>query len=133
MDHNTIDCVVYFVGFQQHYSLQNDCRYWPLQSNLWIRDYSSLRFLHSSSKVYSEDKHAGLNKETESSSSSVDSKKSDSTDASSDNKEQTVQKENLSVFQRFKKTYKEHGKVLVGVHLITSTIWFGSFFYAAKV
>lgn len=39
----------------------------------------------------------------------------------------------LSVFQRFKKTYKEHGKVLIGVHLATSTVWFGSFFYAASV
>ncbi|KAH3776510.1 uncharacterized protein C18orf19 homolog A-like [Dreissena polymorpha] len=41
--------------------------------------------------------------------------------------------QNLTVFQRFKKTYKEHGKVLVGVHLVTSGIWFGSFFCAAKL
>lgn len=38
----------------------------------------------------------------------------------------------LSIFQRFKKTYKEHGKVLIGVHLITSTIWFGSFYLSVR-
>ncbi|XP_022343191.2 uncharacterized protein LOC111136550 [Crassostrea virginica] len=36
--------------------------------------------------------------------------------------------ENLSIFQRFKKTYKEHGKVLVGVHVATSLVWYGSFY-----
>jgi len=40
--------------------------------------------------------------------------------------------EKLSVFKRFKKTYKEHGKVLIGVHLFTSSIWFGSFYFLAK-
>ncbi|XP_076112914.1 uncharacterized protein LOC143080774 [Mytilus galloprovincialis] len=39
--------------------------------------------------------------------------------------------QNLSIFQRFKKAYKEHGKVLIGVHLVTSTFWFGSFYYLA--
>ncbi|XP_061166615.1 uncharacterized protein C18orf19 homolog A-like [Saccostrea echinata] len=36
--------------------------------------------------------------------------------------------EKLSVFKRFQKTYKEHGKVLVGVHLVTSLVWYGSFY-----
>ncbi|XP_033754795.1 protein FAM210A-like [Pecten maximus] len=36
--------------------------------------------------------------------------------------------EQLSLVQRFKKTYKEHGKVLIGVHLLTSCVWFGSFY-----
>uniref|UniRef100_A0A0B7BD78 DUF1279 domain-containing protein n=2 Tax=Arion vulgaris TaxID=1028688 RepID=A0A0B7BD78_9EUPU len=38
----------------------------------------------------------------------------------------------LTLYQRFKKTYKEHGKVLVGVHLITSAVWFGSFYALAS-
>lgn len=36
--------------------------------------------------------------------------------------------EKLSILQRFKKTYKEHGKVLVGVHVVTSLMWYGSFY-----
>ncbi|XP_062575586.1 protein FAM210A-like [Saccostrea cucullata] len=39
-----------------------------------------------------------------------------------------VETEKLSVFKRFKQTYKEHGKVLVGVHLVTSLVWYGSFY-----
>ncbi|XP_067651466.1 uncharacterized protein C18orf19 homolog A-like [Haliotis asinina] len=37
----------------------------------------------------------------------------------------------LTVFQRFRKTYKEHGKILIGVHCVTSVVWFGSFYMAA--
>jgi hypothetical protein len=40
--------------------------------------------------------------------------------------------EKLSIFQRFKRTYKEHGKILVGVHLVTSCVWYGSFYYIAS-
>ena len=39
----------------------------------------------------------------------------------------------LTLYQRFKKTYKEHGKVLVGVHIATSIVWFGSFYTAASL
>lgn len=39
----------------------------------------------------------------------------------------------LTVFQRFKKAYKEHGKVLVAVHVATSIVWYSSFVYAAKM
>uniref|UniRef100_A0A0B7AJ99 DUF1279 domain-containing protein n=1 Tax=Arion vulgaris TaxID=1028688 RepID=A0A0B7AJ99_9EUPU len=38
----------------------------------------------------------------------------------------------LTLYQRFKKTYKEHGKILVAVHLVTSAVWFGSFYATAK-
>ncbi|CAL1533270.1 unnamed protein product [Lymnaea stagnalis] len=38
----------------------------------------------------------------------------------------------LSLYQRFKQTYKEHGKILIGVHLVTSAAWFGSFYVAAR-
>ncbi|XP_021348165.1 protein FAM210A-like isoform X2 [Mizuhopecten yessoensis] len=43
---------------------------------------------------------------------------------------QNVEKpaEQLTLIQRFKKTYKEHGKVLVAVHVLTSCVWFGSFY-----
>ena len=34
----------------------------------------------------------------------------------------------LSVFQRFKKTYKEHGKVLIIVEVATSIFWYGLFY-----
>ncbi|CAH1779534.1 unnamed protein product [Owenia fusiformis] len=36
------------------------------------------------------------------------------------------------LFKRFKLAYKEYGKVLIGVHLVTSAVWFGSFFYLAQ-
>jgi len=37
----------------------------------------------------------------------------------------------LSLWQRFKKMYKEYWYVLVPVHVVTSIGWFGSFYYAA--
>ncbi len=44
----------------------------------------------------------------------------------------TVQEEkSLTIYQRFKQAYKEYGKVLIGVHVATSIVWFGSFYYAA--
>ncbi|XP_056639412.1 uncharacterized protein C18orf19 homolog A [Diorhabda sublineata] len=38
----------------------------------------------------------------------------------------------MSLFQKFKQMYKEYWYVLVPVHLITSTVWFGGFYYMAK-
>jgi hypothetical protein len=35
------------------------------------------------------------------------------------------------IFKRFHQTYKKYGKVLVGVHIFTSTIWTGLFYSAA--
>lgn len=35
----------------------------------------------------------------------------------------------LSVFQRFKQTYKEHGKVLIVVEVVTSIFWYGLFYF----
>ncbi|XP_066539690.1 uncharacterized protein C18orf19 homolog B [Hoplias malabaricus] len=37
----------------------------------------------------------------------------------------------ISLYQRFKKTFKQYGKVMVPVHLLTSSVWFGAFYYAA--
>ncbi|XP_067146841.1 protein FAM210A isoform X1 [Apteryx mantelli] len=42
-----------------------------------------------------------------------------------------LQDKSISLFQRFKKTFKQYGKVMIPVHLLTSTVWFGSFYYAA--
>lgn len=48
-------------------------------------------------------------------------------------KEETdpLQDKSISLYQRFKKTFRQYGKVLIPVHLITSGIWFGTFYYAA--
>ncbi|XP_076469820.1 protein FAM210A-like [Babylonia areolata] len=40
--------------------------------------------------------------------------------------------ENLSIFKRFKRAYKEHGKILVMVHVATSIVWYGSFYALAR-
>jgi hypothetical protein len=41
----------------------------------------------------------------------------------------------VGIFQRFKNAYKnaykEYGKVMFGVHLATSAVWYGMFYYAA--
>lgn len=42
-----------------------------------------------------------------------------------------LQDKSIGLFQRFKKTFKQYGKVLIPVHLVTSSLWFGSFYYAA--
>ncbi|XP_062579235.1 uncharacterized protein C18orf19 homolog A-like isoform X1 [Saccostrea cucullata] len=38
----------------------------------------------------------------------------------------------LSVFQRFKQTYKEHGKVLIIVEIVTSILWYGLFYIIVR-
>lgn len=38
----------------------------------------------------------------------------------------------LTLFQKFKKMYRDYWYVLVPVHLVTSAAWFGSFYYMAK-
>ncbi|XP_006902814.1 PREDICTED: protein FAM210A-like [Elephantulus edwardii] len=42
-----------------------------------------------------------------------------------------LQDKSISLYQRFKKMFRQYGKVLIPVHLITSGIWFGTFYYAA--
>lgn len=37
----------------------------------------------------------------------------------------------IGLVQRFKKTFKQYGKVMIPVHLLTSSVWFGTFYYAA--
>lgn len=42
-----------------------------------------------------------------------------------------LQDKSINLYQRFKKTFRQYGKVLIPVHLITSGIWFGTFYYAS--
>ncbi|TRY99020.1 hypothetical protein DNTS_024570 [Danionella cerebrum] len=42
-----------------------------------------------------------------------------------------LQDKSIGLIQRFKKTFRQYGKVMIPVHLLTSTLWFGSFYYAA--
>ena len=48
--------------------------------------------------------------------------------------ELTVEEEmqKLGLFARFKKMYKEYWYVLLPAHLVTSAVWFGSFYYVSK-
>lgn len=38
----------------------------------------------------------------------------------------------LSLFQRFKAMYRDYWYVLVPVHVVTSAVWYGSFYYMAR-
>uniref|UniRef100_A0A8C6S824 Family with sequence similarity 210 member Ab n=1 Tax=Neogobius melanostomus TaxID=47308 RepID=A0A8C6S824_9GOBI len=42
-----------------------------------------------------------------------------------------LQDNSIGLFQRFKRTFKQYGKVMIPVHLVTSSVWFGTFYYAA--
>lgn len=42
-----------------------------------------------------------------------------------------LQDKSIGLVQRFKKTFKQYGKVLIPLHLVTSSLWFGTFYYAA--
>ncbi|XP_053349400.1 uncharacterized protein C18orf19 homolog A [Clarias gariepinus] len=42
-----------------------------------------------------------------------------------------LQDQSMGLAQRFKKTFKQYGKVMIPVHLLTSCMWFSGFYYAA--
>ncbi|XP_069813923.1 protein FAM210A [Dendropsophus ebraccatus] len=42
-----------------------------------------------------------------------------------------LQDKSIGLVQRFKKTFKQYGKVMVTVHVLTSSVWLGTFYYAA--
>lgn len=48
-----------------------------------------------------------------------------------DNRTENVPKK-MSIFQKFKAMYRDYWYVLVPVHLVTSAVWFGSFYYMAS-
>lgn len=66
-------------------------------------------------------------------SKSVKSSSATSPGTPSDKKEEPdpLQDKSISLYQRFKKTFRQYGKVLIPVHLVTSGVWFGTFYYAA--
>lgn len=115
-----------FKDHHQHSSLFSNKRESTLTRTALLES-SQFRYLHFSRTVLYSNKEKGINGGATDANDKVES------DKKTDAKSETVPEEKLTVFQRFKKTYKEHGKVLVCVHLLTSAVWFGSFFYAAKV
>ncbi|XP_040287793.1 protein FAM210A [Bufo bufo] len=42
-----------------------------------------------------------------------------------------LQDKSIGLVQRFKKTFQQYGKVMVTVHVLTSSAWLGTFYYAA--
>uniref|UniRef100_G3MLJ0 DUF1279 domain-containing protein n=1 Tax=Amblyomma maculatum TaxID=34609 RepID=G3MLJ0_AMBMU len=52
-------------------------------------------------------------------------------EASAEPKKEEVMEEKLNIFQRYKKMFKEYWYVMLPVHIATSIVWFGSFFYLA--
>uniref|UniRef100_A0A3B3R254 Family with sequence similarity 210 member Aa n=1 Tax=Paramormyrops kingsleyae TaxID=1676925 RepID=A0A3B3R254_9TELE len=42
-----------------------------------------------------------------------------------------LQDKSIGLVQRFKKMLKQYGKVMIPVHLVTSSLWFGAFYYTA--
>lgn len=42
-----------------------------------------------------------------------------------------LQDKSIGLVQRFKRTFKQYGKVMIPLHLLTSSMWFGTFYYAA--
>lgn len=55
---------------------------------------------------------------------------SDNADVTKDSAVDSVEKK-PGLFKRFHQTYKQYGKVLVGVHIFTSSIWTGVFYVTA--
>lgn len=56
---------------------------------------------------------------------------SQKTSASGQEEPDPLHDKSSGLIQRFKKTFKQYGKVMIPVHLLTSTMWFGTFYYAA--
>lgn len=52
-------------------------------------------------------------------------------DTGAEPKKDEVVEERLNIFQRYKKMFKEYWYVMLPVHIATSIVWFGSFFYLA--
>ncbi|XP_072531772.1 uncharacterized protein C18orf19 homolog A [Salminus brasiliensis] len=42
-----------------------------------------------------------------------------------------LQDKSIGLVQRFKRTFKQYGKVMIPVHLVTSSVWVGVFYYSA--
>jgi len=42
-----------------------------------------------------------------------------------------LQDKSIGLYQRFKRMFKQYGKVMIPVHLLTSSVWLGTYYYAA--
>uniref|UniRef100_A0A2C9L784 DUF1279 domain-containing protein n=1 Tax=Biomphalaria glabrata TaxID=6526 RepID=A0A2C9L784_BIOGL len=58
--------------------------------------------------------------------------KKDQTNTKESEVAETVVTEKPSLYQRFKQTYKQHGKILIAVHLCTSAFWFSSLYLSVR-
>jgi len=87
------------------------------QNHFGVRDTTFEPYIHASScaRFYSSD--SADKQKTESKSSAI-----------SDDKPQVKE----TLWQRFKKMYKEYWYVLLPVHCATSVVWYGSFYYIAR-
>lgn len=56
---------------------------------------------------------------------------SENSDVTKDSAVDSVVEKKPGLFKRFHQTYKQYGKVLVGVHIFTSSIWTGIFYVTA--
>ena len=62
------------------------------------------------------------------------SKQNQRDDNKEDNDQQTIEDkkpEKPGIFTRIKETYKEYGKVFIAVDVVTSAMWFATFYYIA--
>ncbi|TMS11270.1 Uncharacterized protein E3U43_020263 [Larimichthys crocea] len=90
--------------------------------------------ISASSKAAHQPKHQPPQEEQQSSSTSQtqEVQKGSSREAGPDVAEvDPLQDKSSGLVQRFKKTFKQYGKVMIPVHLVTSSVWFGTFYYAA--
>ncbi|KAE8598279.1 hypothetical protein XENTR_v10016784 [Xenopus tropicalis] len=110
-------------------SLRSGCQVsvLPTQQKKWL--HSQPKQQDSSTKTPVHDLPSGSQHQSEESSPSA--KSSISTDTSIVAETDPLQDQSIGLLKRFKKTFKQHGKVLIPVHLVTSSFWFGSFYYAA--
>lgn len=88
--------------------------------------------ISASSKAAHQPKHQPPQEEQQSSSTSQtqEVQKGSSREAGPDEVD-PLQDKSSGLVQRFKKTFKQYGKVMIPVHLVTSSVWFGTFYYAA--
>lgn len=64
--------------------------------------------------------------------SSTDSNAQNTTSSDTNIPEVELDFEKMGLIAKFKKMYKEYWYVLVPVHIATSAVWLGSFYYASK-
>lgn len=119
-------------------------RCWNLDDSLVYSNYRTISttFIHNSPLALKQksnsddnnkktsDRKPNIKIEKQESQSNVDTKGSEKTENS--NQDDVVppeKEEKLSMTARFRKMYKEYWYVLLPVHIVTSSCWFGGFYY----